>query len=1701
MLRAAVSGQRHRWRGEVDGTHYDLDLSYITSRIIVMGFPSTGLESSYRNPIAAVADFLNAKHSGSYMVFNVAERKFDPLPFDFQVMDLGFDDKQTAPLDVTLTLCKAIDGWLASDADHVACINCTAGKGRSGVIAAAYLLYSGVYFTAEGRAEAEELLRDVKARLPTMRDVRYRSMFLPETPTQQQQQRRAETALPSSASSAPAATVDTASGVVSAVAQATALTTGAAASPDTPSSSSTAAIADSSSQAPSLPPVDFQSPPATGTPDYVRAEDDDLESEDDEDDVKLAGWFRGAASPLQVEVGGRSTAAPPQLQLTASPVASSPLGTTAALALSPQVEVGGGEWVFSEGGGHHQRLPTAWVTASRDTTISSTDPNCFSWEHLSNLAIAHFVGRRGEGVALPSQRRSIRYIARIVAEAAELVSARGCKYDRESDDVRVGSLTDWRAGDAMLKLVPREGETADSKLKLAEGDGTTADSSKLKLVPQEGTVVAPPASSASRASPSEAAPQVEVASGIVPAEVDSITQQQLQLESEDVPTLAADPTGAADQLQVDVPAPSASTDSTDASVTRQFQLGGGSPFEAISLVENYFPSAAPSTIAPTSTSSGAAPSATGSHNSDEPNAEIISVADGSDETTTNTSFASAGASHSRHASDVLVDTQVEVAGPSRHASDVFVDARGSTHSPDVEVGGGAHHAVQVEVGAATVGGDDAITSARTVIDHSAPLTSTSGGEGGAKGDEDTTPQGSSTAPTTTSDEVSPQSHPPAATDDTHAQVEIPPFSSALDTSSASSDTAAPLVEVAHHASSGCGSQVEGVDSPSSSSTTDPKLKLVPFSGSSDGGSSDGGGSSSGAEQCQIQTTSHSSSDGGSADSSLTVSADSSAYPSDADGGGRTAPHHRLCSSLTVVLTSLQVEGGPTQVEIGTPPAGVAAAAAAPVSRVEVDPPLSRTAAVSPQVEVVRSLSHAVVSLMRDLPLPTPHVINVYNVILHGVPTVSGGAGIGTSGCCPTLEIRMLSPNSTDQQRSSSGGGKDGTPPQQQQMVFDSSFTRASSRANSITSTPIAAARVSLGSIGSSSVGGAGALASPSSSSAAAPPPRRRHTFVPSDDIIAFTLGVPLAGDVMVRCLHTPSGATSTSTSTELFRFTFHTSFMRLREGRDTSVGNGVYRLTPAELDFNSRSRPSTLPNGFAVDVVYGVNRPSTSTSDGVYGVNRALVVDAQSTSSNGNAVDELAASTSTVFAPSSSTLTSDHPSDTTEISERTVPAASSAPLLLDASSVPDDVGPASVHAAASSSAAVSLPSVLLDASSPTPTSSSSSTDDEGEEGGAIAPLSTTRTVTSTTAAWTSDANTPTTSTWDANSPTHYIMHPTSPRVVPSLSAAAGSSSDSTTLSGSENMAFPHSSGSDEAAADTAAAATGSPVGGPAISIGDASEGSMMATASSAWRQTSTSTPPAPGGQLQLASLPGVARRGGADSVTGEGISSAAVAAAAAAAVVGHSDRKGDASMNEVEVGPPTSSTQVEVAHPAEDAFVTFDSARAPAQWFDLLDMQEGEGSIGTEVEVSAQVEVAGWEGVFGDQPDHHLSHDASGPLVTAEAAAAEIELGREYAGSIAEATLAAAKAAAAAAAGGDGSEYSDMLDGLFDASGDAFLPTVEVLPASADADKHCDHTAAAKVEVSPSSSSGHATSTSGDALTVTERHVLASQFFNDGFSV
>lgn len=129
---------------------FDLDLSYITTRIIAMGFPSTGNEGIYRNHADHVTEFLRIKHGDKVKVYNLcSERDYPVSLFDGRVSKYPFDDHNPPPMQMFLPFCKDAKQWLDSDPENVIAVHCKAGKGRTGVMICAYLLYVGEWDNAD----------------------------------------------------------------------------------------------------------------------------------------------------------------------------------------------------------------------------------------------------------------------------------------------------------------------------------------------------------------------------------------------------------------------------------------------------------------------------------------------------------------------------------------------------------------------------------------------------------------------------------------------------------------------------------------------------------------------------------------------------------------------------------------------------------------------------------------------------------------------------------------------------------------------------------------------------------------------------------------------------------------------------------------------------------------------------------------------------------------------------------------------------------------------------------------------------------------------------------------------------------------------------------------------------------------------------------------------------------------------------------------------------------------------------------------------------------------------------------------------------------------------------------------------------------------------------------------------------------------
>ncbi|XP_076198993.1 tensin-1 isoform X17 [Aptenodytes patagonicus] len=127
----------------------ELDLVYITERIIAVSYPSTAEEQSFCSNLREVAHMLKSKHGDNYVLFNLSERRHDISKLHPKVLDFGWPDLHTPALEKICSICKAMDTWLNAAAHNVVVLHNKGNRGRLGVVVAAYMHYSNISASAD----------------------------------------------------------------------------------------------------------------------------------------------------------------------------------------------------------------------------------------------------------------------------------------------------------------------------------------------------------------------------------------------------------------------------------------------------------------------------------------------------------------------------------------------------------------------------------------------------------------------------------------------------------------------------------------------------------------------------------------------------------------------------------------------------------------------------------------------------------------------------------------------------------------------------------------------------------------------------------------------------------------------------------------------------------------------------------------------------------------------------------------------------------------------------------------------------------------------------------------------------------------------------------------------------------------------------------------------------------------------------------------------------------------------------------------------------------------------------------------------------------------------------------------------------------------------------------------------------------------
>ena len=122
---------------------FDLDLAYVRPKLIAMSVPATGCTALYRNPLGEVVRFFETRHAHEgYLIVNLCPEL--PYPHDgFRSGSVVAHDVQDHTPPTMAQFVEFLNVAAASATrDRLLAVHCRGGKGRTGCICCAWLLYT-----------------------------------------------------------------------------------------------------------------------------------------------------------------------------------------------------------------------------------------------------------------------------------------------------------------------------------------------------------------------------------------------------------------------------------------------------------------------------------------------------------------------------------------------------------------------------------------------------------------------------------------------------------------------------------------------------------------------------------------------------------------------------------------------------------------------------------------------------------------------------------------------------------------------------------------------------------------------------------------------------------------------------------------------------------------------------------------------------------------------------------------------------------------------------------------------------------------------------------------------------------------------------------------------------------------------------------------------------------------------------------------------------------------------------------------------------------------------------------------------------------------------------------------------------------------------------------------------------------------------
>ncbi|CAF0801102.1 unnamed protein product [Didymodactylos carnosus] len=134
------------------GGQFEVDLSYITSRLIVMATPRETVDLAGKQSVELIRDFLDTKHQENYRLYSVEKRRvsYRKEVFHDRVVEYTcFDDKLSPKLSDLIKFCYHVTNYLLEFQSNVVVLHCADGRNQSALCSCALLAYHGVFSTVD----------------------------------------------------------------------------------------------------------------------------------------------------------------------------------------------------------------------------------------------------------------------------------------------------------------------------------------------------------------------------------------------------------------------------------------------------------------------------------------------------------------------------------------------------------------------------------------------------------------------------------------------------------------------------------------------------------------------------------------------------------------------------------------------------------------------------------------------------------------------------------------------------------------------------------------------------------------------------------------------------------------------------------------------------------------------------------------------------------------------------------------------------------------------------------------------------------------------------------------------------------------------------------------------------------------------------------------------------------------------------------------------------------------------------------------------------------------------------------------------------------------------------------------------------------------------------------------------------------------